>query len=183
MRKTFRKKRKKQTTKYFPYNERIRTEELFVIDENNQPLGQMNRDEALQKAQERGFDLVLVSPQVHPPVAKFLDYGKFKYKQEKQAQKQKSKHKKTEIKGIRLTFLIGKHDLETRAQKAKEFIEDGDKLKIEMVLRGREHQHTNKAKELLEEFIKRIGDESQLVVEQPIKKQGGKLVTIIAPKK
>ena len=184
MRKTFRKKKPKQDAKkIFRYNESIRAPELRVIGSEGEDLGVLSLAQALERSRDDGLDIVEVSPKATPPVARIIDYGKFKYQQEKQAQKQKLKQKKTEVKGIRLTPRIGEHDLEMRRKRVMEFLSDGDKVKIELVLRGREHQHTARAKESLLEFVSGVKEEKDVVVEQDITKQGGRLSVIIAPKK
>lgn len=183
MRKTFRRKKPEENDKkIFAYNENIRKPELLVIDEQGQCLGVINTRDALNTAMERGFDLVEVSPQANPPVARFIDFGKFKYQQEKQAQKQKLKQKKTETKNIRLSFRIGEHDKELRLKQAKEFLADGDKIKVELVLRGRENQHTEKARNYLHEFSLALQENQDLIVEQDMMKQGGRLSIVLAPK-
>lgn len=184
MRKTFRKKKpqieKKET---FRYNDGIQAANLRVIDNDGSNLGVIPLQEALAKAQEQELDLVEVSPQANPPVARIIDYGKFKYQQEKQAQKQKLKQKKTDVKGVRLTPRIGAHDLAMRKKRVLKFLSDGDKVKIELILRGREHQHTSKAKEALNKFIQSIKDEKEINIEQDIIKQGGRLSAIVVAKK
>ncbi len=171
---------KKREQERYRINEKILALELQVIDENGNMMGSMETAKALEMAKERGFDLVEVSPKADPPVAKFLDYGRFQYVQEKQKRKAKVKQKKTELKGIRISPRISEHDLELRVNRANKFLEEGNKVKIEMNLRGREHRHTDLAKEKIQEFIDKLGEE--VTLEQAIAKAGGTLSAIVYKK-
>ena len=181
--------RKKQTQRkinldIYPVNEKIRAPEVKVIDENGQMLGVMATNKAIAMAKERELDLVAVSPKAQPPVARFLDYGTFKYHKEKAAKKQKSQQKKTDIKEIRLSPRIGKHDLEVRLKQVEKFLKRGDKVTIEILLKGRERQHPELAKNLMLEFIEKVKNEIMpILVEQEPKKQGNKFTAIIFPNK
>lgn len=156
-------------------NLRIRVLQVTVIDENNKPLGAMATRDALQLAQERGFDLVEVAPQANPPVCKFLDYGAYQYRLEKQQRKQRANQKQIEIKGIRLSLNIGEHDRDVRLNQAKKFLGEGDKVKVEMILRGRENAHQDLAREIMMKFVADLGAN----VEQPISRQGKKFFCLI----
>jgi len=171
--------KKKEPEKYRS-NEKIFAPELEIIDENGGMLGVMKTAEAFEMAKERGFDLIEVSPKAEPPVAKFMDYGRFKYLQEKQSKKHKTQQKKTDIKGIRLSPRIGQHDLDVRIKKAEEFLEKGHKIKLEMNLRGREHQHLDLAKQIINDIIEKLGEDIE--IEQPVAKEGGRLTTTIRRK-
>lgn len=183
MRKSYkfaRKQRGPQLQKY-RINEKIRVERVMAIDEKGNSLGEIPTAEALALAIERGFDLVEVGPKVNPPVVKFLDYGQIKYQQEKQMRKQKSAQKRVEIKGIRLSFNIGQHDQETRAKQTTKFLEKGQKVKLEMILRGRENRHVDLARKQIKEFSETLDVEFE--VEQQVKKQGNKISMILMPTK
>lgn len=173
-------RRPKKTKIKYPTNEGIRAPEVRVIDEEDNMIGVMNTKKALDMARERGYDLVVVSPKTQPPVAKFTDYGKMQYEQEKKLRKQKSKQKKADIKGIRLSAKISEHDLEMRKKQAEKFLEKGHKIKVEIILRGREHKHIPLAKELIMNFINNLSVEN--VIEQELSKQGSKLSAVVAPK-
>ena len=125
------------------------------------------------------MDLVEVSPLSQPPVCKFIDFGKFKYQQEKAEQKSKHKQKKVELKGLRLTLKMGDHDMEVRSKQTTKFLTKGDKVKIEMRLRGREMAHQDLAKEKITKFIEALGD---IKIEQPLTRQG-RLYSVIINKK
>jgi translation initiation factor IF-3 len=184
MRRTWRKAKPKKE-KQFRANERIRIPEVFLIDENDEKLGVTPTAKALSMAQEAGLDLVEVNPKEKPPVAKIMDYGHFKYEREKKAQKQKAQQKKVEIKGIRLSIRISKHDFNFRLEQAKKFLLKGNKLKIELILKGRERQHPEKAVEIINRFIGEIekSEELNLLREQDLTKQGGRYTIILVNKK
>lgn len=163
-------------------NQQIRVPELRVIDENGEHLGIIPTHKALEIAKERELDLVEIAPKGNPPTAKILEYGQFKYEKEKELKKQKQAQKTTEIKGIRLSPRIGQHDLEVRKEKAKSFLEKGDKVQIEIILRGREKRFANLTKDVINGFIKALDEEIGVKVEQPITRQGAKLSTLISKK-
>ncbi len=117
-----------------------------------------------------------VSPLANPPVCKLIDFGKFKYQQEKAEQKSKHKQKKVELKGVRLTLKMGEHDLEVRIKQASKFLAKGDKVRIEMRLRGREMAHQDLAREKIKKFIESLGE---VALEQPLQKQGRLFSVII----
>ncbi len=183
MRKTFRRKKRIDLKKDFKFNEDIRSDEVLVIDEKGAQLGAMPTAEALELANTRGLDLVEVAPNATPPVVRFVDYGKFKYQQEKASQKQKLKTKKTETKNIRFSVRIGEHDKELRKKQVCEFLKEGNRVLVELVLRGREHQHTDLAKDFLGNFGKSVLESAPAVLEQPLLKLGSKISMIFAPKK
>jgi len=172
---------KRPPQEIYPVNEKIRFPEVRLIDENSQPLGVLPTSKALAMAKERGFDLVAVSPKANPPVAKFLNYGSFKYQQEKALKKQKSLQRKTDMKEIRISPRIGKHDLEVRLNQAEKFLKKGDKLTVEVILKGRERQHPELAKEVMETFVKSISEKVSIKLEQEIKKQGNRFSVILLP--
>lgn len=164
--------------KYY-INKEIRAENVRVIDENNEHLGILPTAKAVAIAEERGYDLVEVSPKAEPPTCKLLNFGQFKYEKEREARKNKMQAKSTGTKGIRLTPRIGSGDMETRLKTATRFLEAGNKLKIEMRMRGREKAFQGKARETIQTFMDKLGEHFELVVEQPIQKAGGQLTTII----
>ena len=112
-----------------------------MIDENGENLGVMYTREAFEQAQEVGLDLVEISPNADPPVAKFLDIGRYKYEAQKKAAEQRKKQKTQEIKEIKMRPNIDDHDYDTKMKKVFEFIEEGDKVKVTMRFRGREMAH------------------------------------------
>lgn len=163
----------KPTGKRFRINDFIRVPEVRIIDERGRALGVMTTAQALQTARDRGFDLVEVNPVAQPPICKFLNWGAYQYQQEKFERKSKARQHKIEIKGIRVSLKIGKHDLDMRRDQALKFFERGDKVKVELILRGRERQHAARARQLMEEFVKSMG--SGAYIESPLSAQGGRL--------
>jgi len=143
---------KSKNEKQFSSNEKIRAEKVFLINEEGENVGVMETYKALELAQEAGLDLVEVNPKAEIPVAKILDLGQFKYEQEKKKHKQKVLQKKVETKNVRLTFRISKHDFDVRVEQTAKFLLKGNKVKIDLSLRGREKQHFEKAREIIMEF-------------------------------
>jgi len=132
-------------------------------------------------AQEKGLDLIEIAPNVNPPICKIADYGKYQYQKSRQEKEQKSKQKKVEIKGVRIGIRTGKHDLEFKAKQAEKFLNNGNKVKIDMMLRGREKTLENLARERLSDFIQMIPFE--IKIEQEIKRQPrGLSMTIVKEK-
>lgn len=163
-------------------NEFIKVPEVFVIGEHGEKFGILKTEDAIAKAKEVDADLVEVNPTGKPPVCKIMNFGKVKYEKEKAAHKQKVANKKSETKGIRLTFKIKGGDLETRVKQAQKFIKSGNSVKIEMILKGREKAHAGNAREVIENFIASVEEDDNLKIMQAVQKQGGRFSAIIAPK-
>jgi len=139
-------------------NQAIRARELRVIDENDIQLGVISRDEALRRAREADLDLVEVSPNADPPVAKIIDWGKYNYQKTKARQKNKKNAKAQDLKQIRFGLKIGQHDLDVKLRKIRSFLEDGHKVKITAFFRGREMAHKEIGYKLLEDVYEQIAD-------------------------
>lgn len=184
MRRVYRRPKPNFTEKRFRVNQQIRVPAVFLIDENGLSLGQMPLGQALTRAEQLGLDVVEVNPKAQPPVVKIIDYGQFKYKKEKEAQKQKVKQRKVEIKGLRLSVRISQHDFDFRFEQAKKFLSRGDKLKLELILKGRERQHPEKAEEVMKKFYQKLKAEPGLnmEIEQGLTKQGGRFNIILINK-
>ena len=163
-------------------NEQILVPSVRLIDEQGQFLGVLPTQEALTIAKQREYDLVEVSPKENPPVCKLLDYGTFKYQKAKEQRAQKAHAKKVEVKGIRLSVKMGAHDEEVRLKQALGFLEGGDKLKIEIILRGREKAHGEIAEQRINSFVAAIIKTYQLYTEQPVTRQGGNVSAIVGRK-
>lgn len=185
MRTIWRRAKPKVIEKKFWVNQQIRTPEVFLIDENGQRIGAMPTAKALEMARAAELDLVQVDPKGDPPVAKIMDYGQFKYEKEKLAHKQKVQQRKVDTKGIRLSMRISQHDFDFRLEQAKKFLEKGDKLKIELILKGRERQHPQRAEETIYNFVNMLEktEELNVIREQDLTKQGGRYNIILANKK
>jgi translation initiation factor IF-3 len=160
-------------------NENIRFPELRVLGEEGEHIGVMPTAEALAKAKAAELDLVVIQSKSEPPIAKIVDFGRYKYEQDKEAQKAKAKQKTVEVKGIRLSVRIGEHDLDVRKEQAKKFLEQGDKVKVEIILRGREKRFGDLAKQVIEQFIQRLNADVPVKMEQPVTRQGGQLTSIV----
>jgi translation initiation factor IF-3 len=137
-------------------NEYIRALQVQVIDESGNNLGVMETPKAIGIAQERGLDLVEISSKTEPPICKIIDKGKYQYLQEKKERKQKAKQRKIELKEIRIGFAISSHDMETKAKQAEKFLKEGDKVRLDIRLRGRERAFGNLAREKMEKFLEMI---------------------------
>jgi translation initiation factor IF-3 len=139
----------------------------------------MQTQDALQMAKEQELDLVEIAPLAKPPVCKIMDYGKFQYQQSKQDKNNKAKQKKSEIKGIRIGVRTDDHDLDFKKTQADKFLQKGNKVKIEITLKGREKAHQDLARTNLQNFLKNITTPHK--VEQEIKRFPGGFNVIIAP--
>jgi len=135
--------KKKPPSKHYRFNQQIKAPEVKLIDADGEFLGVMSTALALRKAEEQGLDLIEISPKDNPPIAKIIDFGKFKYEQEKK--KQKSTPRKIETKSIRLNLNMASHDLETRENQTRKFLELNCRAQMEMSLKGREKIHSKRA--------------------------------------
>jgi translation initiation factor IF-3 len=175
-----RQRKPKFETPVYRFNEQINVPEVRVIGPEGEPLGVMATEKAIATAQGFELDLVEVSPRAQPPVCKVLDYGQFKYQKEKEARKQKAQSHEVDLKGVRLSIRIGPGDFETRHLQAKKFLERGDKVKAEIVLRGREKAHQDLAREVMNKFMATLQQDFPLRVEQPIQYMAGRMTMIVA---
>ena len=154
---------------------------MRVISEEGEQVGIMTTSEALVLAQANGLDLVEVSPVANPPVAKLIDFAKYKYQQKKIEQMQKKKAKKTEVKTIWVSMRISDHDMEIKANKVIEFLTDGDIVRIELRMRGREQAFGDQGRTNLEKFLTYV--KFPYRTEVPIRRMGGTFSITIAPAK
>lgn len=162
------------------YNEFIQSPKVRVIDENGENLGVMYTREAMEQAQSVGLDLVEVSPNADPPVAKFLDVGKFKYEAQKKANLARKSQKTQEIKEIKMRPNIDDHDYDTKMKKIIEFIGEGDKVKVTLRFRGRELSHGQLGMILLQRVQ---GDVTEIAkVEAHPRMEGRQMLMVLAPK-
>lgn len=161
-------------------NNQIRAKEVRVIDETGSQLGIMDFEKALQLAKEKNLDLIQVTEKAVPPVCRIMEYGKFLYHQQKKEKDMKHHQKGGELKEIRLTFAISDHDIEVKAKKAEEFLKIGDKVKIDMRLRGRERALQGFAREKIKKFIDALEKLIPLKLERDLKKEASSLTMIIS---
>jgi translation initiation factor IF-3 len=157
----------------------IRIREVRVIDEDGQQLGVMPTPRALALAQEKGLDLVEVAPTAVPPVCRILDYGQYKYELNKRERETKKRQKSHEMKEIRVAVKIDTHDLQTKARRAAEFLDDGDRVKITVRFRGREISHANLGRDLLLRTAEALAEHGT-VERQPLL-EGRSMHIIMAP--
>ena len=147
-------------------NENIPHPKLFVIGPEGEQIGVLTRAQALEKASEMGMDLVLIS--INPkPIAKILDYGKFKYMRSKKQKEEKAKQSRTENHQIRLTPFIGDNDIKVKAKKAREFLLDGGYVKVSLKFKGREAQRPELGHEALMKFYKEVEDVA-MIAKEPV---------------
>jgi translation initiation factor IF-3 len=162
-------------------NERISYSDLRVVDSDGTQLGVISREEALQVAQDRELDLVLVSEKATPPVCRIMNYGKFKFEQEKKAKEAKKKSHQTEVKEVKMRYKIDEHDYQVRISQATRFLKAGDKVKCTVIFRGREIQHTALAETLLRRMAKDLEEKAE--VQQSAKREGRNMIMFLTPRK
>jgi translation initiation factor IF-3 len=162
------------------FNEFIQSPKVRVIDENGENLGVMYTREAIEQAQSAGLDLVEVSPNVDPPVCKFLDIGRYKYESQKKANEQRKKQKTQEIKEIKMRPNIDDHDYDVKMRKVFEFLEEGDKVKVTMRFRGREMAHGELGMAVLQRVQEQTADMAK--VEARPRMEGRQMLMVLAPK-
>ena len=161
-------------------NEQIRAREVQLISDNGEKLGTMALAKALEIAEEKKLDLVLVAPNSVPPVCKIMDYGKYKFEQAKKEKEAKKKQKVIEVKEIRITPNIEEHDFAFKAKNVRKFLEDGNKVKITVRFRGRELNNVKLGEEELKRFIEVLSDIA--TVEKDPKLEGKNMFIMLAKK-
>ena len=160
-------------------NERIVASEVRVISSTGKQLGIISIREALNHAEDEGFDLVEVSPDANPPVCKIVDYGKLKYKEQKSKKEAKRKQKTIEVKEIKMRPGIDKHDYEVKVKALSKFIGYGNKVKVSIRFRGREMEHQNIGTDLLKKLTEQVSEYAK--VEVPPKSEGKQIMMILVP--
>jgi translation initiation factor IF-3 len=163
----------------FRVNHEIEAREVRLVDERGAQVGIVSLREALMRAEDAGLDLVEVAPTARPPVCKILDYGKFKYEEQKKANAARKKQRITEIKEIKMRPSIDDNDYGIKMRKVREFIDEGDKVKVTMRFRGREMAHQHLAMDLLNKVKEEMADVAK--VEQMPKLEGRQMVMVMAP--
>jgi len=161
-------------------NQQISVPEVRVIDVEGNMVGVMPVAQAIEQARGSGLDLVEIAPKANPPVAKLINYDKYRYQLEKLARSQKKHQKKIEVKGIRLSVRTGVHDLEVKAKRAEEFLKEGNKVKIDLMLRGRERANASNGNMQLQKFISLVT--TPYAIEQTPQRLGNTVSAIIIPK-
>ncbi len=154
---------------------------MLVIGPEGEQLGILMRREALEKAYEMELDLMCVAPNAKPPVCKILDYGKYRFEQQKRAKEAKKNQAVTELKPLRLSPVIGQHDFDTKLKHARNWLEDGMKVKVDMRFRGRLITRLEVGKKVMNNFIEETADLAN--VEKAPSLEGNMMHVILAPKK
>ena len=161
-------------------NEESRIREVRVTDENGEQLGIMQTRDALRLAEERHLDLVEVAPKARPPVCKIMDFGKYRYEQQKRDKEARKKQKVVTIKEVKLRPNIEQHDFDVKLKNAQRFIEEGNKVKVTIMFRGRELSHPEIGSTVLDKIAKALGD--TVSVERAAKLEGKNMTMILSPK-
>ena len=161
-------------------NEEIRVPQVRLIDQNGEMIGVMTARDALLRAYDAGLDLLEISPNAVPPVCKITDYGKFKYEQQKKANEARKKQKVVEIKEVKVRPNIDDHDYDVKMRQMKNFIGEGDKVKVTLRFRGREMAHQDLGIKVLERIRVELGE--TIKVEQMPRLENRQMIMVLAPK-
>lgn len=162
-----------KNAKFYYKNEQIRSEQMFVVGSKGEKLGLMSKNQALTLAKKEEKDLILIAPNVKPPVAKIIEFGKLLYS----LQKKEKASKQKELKEVRISYNIGKHDLEVKLNHLKKFLSKGHHVRLTMVLRGRENMFRNEALEKMRQIALSIGSK----IEVPAKIEGNNISVQLTP--
>lgn len=154
---------------------------MRVIGSDGEMIGVLSRDEALQQAQEEGLDLVEIQPNADPPVCRIMDYGKYRFDQQKKANAAKKKQKQVEIKEVKFRPVTDSGDYAIKMRNMRRFLEDGDKIKVNIRFRGREMSHQELGRQMLDRIEADLGED--IVIESRPRMEGRQMVMMIAPKK
>lgn len=161
-------------------NEQIKHPKVRVIDSDGRQIGVLPTREAIETARRQGLDLVLVSPNSDPPVAKIMDFGKYLYQVSKRQKEAKKKQKQQEIKQMKFRLKIDEHDYQTKLKHIRRFLEDGDKVKVTIMFRGREIAFTDRGKQILDKVANDVSDIA--IVEAEAKLEGRDMWMQLKPK-
>ncbi|HCS93839.1 MAG TPA: translation initiation factor IF-3 [Bavariicoccus seileri] len=161
-------------------NDGIRAREVRLIDSEGEQLGVKSTREALEIAANSELDLVLVAPNAKPPVARIMDYGKYRYEMQRKERAARKNQKVVSVKEIRLSPTIDTHDFDTKGRQARKFIQNGDKVKVSIRFRGRAITHKSIGRDVLERMAEELADVAQ--VESKAKMEGRSMFLMLAPK-
>ena len=175
----FNKNRHKEPTDIV--NEAIRDREVLVIGSDGTQLGVMSRRDALQKAYDEDLDLLCVAPNAQPPVCKIIDYGRYRFEQQKKEREAKKNQQTAEMKSLRVSPVIDQHDFDTKVKRAKEWLSDGQKVRIDMRFRGRMITRQEVGKQVLDKFTEQVSDVAD--VTKPPMLEGNTMSVTFSPKK
>ena len=174
-------KRREDTRKFYRTNERIFATELRVLDFEGKQIGVLSKFEALKLAREQMLDLVEIAPLAKPPVAKIIDFKKFLYQEEKKRREEKKKTKTTETKEVRLGPFMSDNDLSVMIKRARDFLEQGDKVRLVVFFSGRQITHPEFGHKIMDRVIESLSDISK--VDKDRKLEGKKLISLISPER
>lgn len=174
-------KRPFKKTKLHQTNEEVRAPEVRLIDEDKNQIGIVSREKALELARQKGLDLVAISPEAKPPVCRLLDYGKYLYSLQKKAHEAQRNQRKIHIKEIKFTPVIGEHDIEVKLKKIKQFLEEGNKVKVTIWLRGRQKRKPEMLDTMITKMVEILKEISE--IESPPKKERWNCYILISQKK
>jgi translation initiation factor IF-3 len=162
-------------------NEQIRVTTIRLIDENGEQAGVVETKWALQKAIDLELDLVEIAPKANPPVCRILNYGKFCFEQDKKQREAKKYQKQSKLKEVRMQPKIDTHDMEFKTKHIRQFLAEGDKVKVSVRFRGREFAHTDRGADVLQEVLRMLGDEI-CILEKPPMMEGRYMSMSVSPK-
>lgn len=174
-------KRHEDNRKFYRVNERIYALSLRVLDAEGKQIGILSKFEALEAARSQGLDLVEIAPMAKPPVAKIVDFKKFLYQEEKKKREEKKKTKASETKEVRLGPFMSENDLGVMIRRAREFLENGDKVRLVVFFSGRQITHPEFGHKVLDKTIADLSDISK--VERERRLEGRKLIVLVSPDK
>jgi translation initiation factor IF-3 len=174
-------KRHEDNRKFYRVNERIYALSLRVLDAEGKQIGVLSKFEALEAARSQGLDLVEIAPMAKPPVAKIVDFKKFLYQEEKKKREEKKKTKASETKEVRLGPFMSDNDLGVMTRRAREFLTNGDKVRLVVFFSGRQITHPEFGHKVLDKTINELADISK--VERDRRLEGRKLIVLVSPDK
>ncbi len=175
----FNKNRHKEPTDIV--NEAIRDKEVLVIGSDGTQLGVMSRHDALQEAYDQDLDLLCVAPNAQPPVCKIVDYGRYRFEQQKKEREAKKNQQTSEVKSLRVSPVIDQHDFDTKVKRAREWLEDGQKVKIDMRFRGRMITRQEVGKQVMDKFTEQVSDVADITKAPSL--EGNTMSVTFSPKK
>ena len=171
-------KKQQEQKKFYRTNERIFASSLRVLDDEGKQIGILSKAEAITMAREQGLDLVEIAPLAKPPVAKIIDFKKFLYQEEKKKREEKRKAKVSETKEVRLGPFMSENDLAVSIRRGREFLEDGDKIRIVVKFKGRQITHPEFGHEVVKKFVSALSDISKVDREPHL--EGKQLIAVLS---
>jgi len=162
-------------------NNGIRAKEIRLIDQDGEQQGVVSRSQALEAAESAGLDLVEVAPKANPPVCRIMDYGRYKYQQSKKLQETKKRSTSYQVKEVKVRPQTGEHDLDVKIRNIRRFLDNGDKVKVSIMFRGREMVYTEQGADLLLRIAEKMSDVA--IIEQQARREGRQMFMVLAQHK